>query len=113
MPPIDPVRNTAEVGLPSRGAIYEAKSGKTLTEFPQPGATAMLRADRGKLRVWLETSLSIHWGKRFRRYKEDADGVTAFFDDGTSSRGTILVGADGIQSHGIHLTPSLVPTAHC
>ena len=38
-------------------------------------------------------------GKHFTHYAEDDDGVTAFFSDGTTARGSILVGADGAHSH--------------
>lgn len=37
-------------------------------------------------------------GKRFVRYEEKDGQVTAFFEDGTSATGDILVGADGIKS---------------
>jgi 2-polyprenyl-6-methoxyphenol hydroxylase-like FAD-dependent oxidoreductase len=37
-------------------------------------------------------------GKKLRRVEQDRDGVTAMFDDGTSERGDLLVGADGIRS---------------
>ncbi len=37
-------------------------------------------------------------GKRLARVAQDGDGVTAFFADGSSERGDLLVGADGIRS---------------
>src|SRR5579859_110963 len=37
-------------------------------------------------------------GKRLARVAQDSDGVTAFFADGSSERGDVLVGADGIRS---------------
>jgi 2-polyprenyl-6-methoxyphenol hydroxylase-like FAD-dependent oxidoreductase len=37
-------------------------------------------------------------GKRLTRVAQEDDGVTAFFADGTSERGDLLVGADGIRS---------------
>jgi 2-polyprenyl-6-methoxyphenol hydroxylase-like FAD-dependent oxidoreductase len=37
-------------------------------------------------------------GRRLTRAAQDKDGVTAFFADGTSERGELLVGADGIRS---------------
>lgn len=57
-----------------------------------------IRADRAKLREWLLTNINIHWGKRFTHYGQDDSGVTAYFDDGTSYSGDVLVGADGINS---------------
>ncbi len=38
------------------------------------------------------------FGKRLARVDQHADGVTAIFADGTSERGDLLVGADGIRS---------------
>jgi 2-polyprenyl-6-methoxyphenol hydroxylase-like FAD-dependent oxidoreductase len=39
------------------------------------------------------------FGKQFERYEENADGtVTAFFADGSSATGDVLVGADGARS---------------
>jgi 2-polyprenyl-6-methoxyphenol hydroxylase-like FAD-dependent oxidoreductase len=41
---------------------------------------------------------SYRLGKRLTRVGQDADSVTAFFADGASERGDLLVGADGIRS---------------
>lgn len=41
---------------------------------------------------------SIHLGKRIERAEANNDGVTLFFDDGSSAHGDILIGADGIRS---------------
>ncbi|MQY11614.1 FAD-dependent urate hydroxylase [Streptomyces sp. RB5] len=41
----------------------------------------------------------VHFGKTFERYETGADGtVTAYFEDGTSATGTLLVAADGSNS---------------
>lgn len=40
----------------------------------------------------------IHFGKRLVALKQDGAGVTAEFADGSSARGDILIGADGIGS---------------
>ena len=37
-------------------------------------------------------------GKKLRRIEQDAGSVTAIFEDNTSERGDLLVGADGIRS---------------
>jgi 2-polyprenyl-6-methoxyphenol hydroxylase-like FAD-dependent oxidoreductase len=56
--------------------------------------------DRATLRQILLAGLEgrVHFGKALDRYEADAGGVTAFFSDGTSARGDVLVGADGIRS---------------
>ena len=41
----------------------------------------------------------VHFDKKFERYTQNPDGtVTAFFSDGTSATGDVLVGADGTSS---------------
>ncbi|KFA78640.1 hypothetical protein S40288_09063 [Stachybotrys chartarum IBT 40288] len=47
---------------------------------------------------WLSTNLAIHWGKRLVRIDQGEDEITAHFGDGTTAKGDILIGADGINS---------------
>jgi 2-polyprenyl-6-methoxyphenol hydroxylase-like FAD-dependent oxidoreductase len=60
----------------------------------------IVRAERLRLRNWLATNLPIQWGKRVMRIEHDDEGVSVYFEDGTSAKGDILVGADGINSVG-------------
>lgn len=56
---------------------------------------------RATLRRILLTGLDdvVRLGKEFQRYEQNPDGtVTAFFADGTSATGDLLVGADGVRS---------------
>lgn len=56
---------------------------------------------RANLRTLLLTGLGdvVRFGKEFDRYEQSDDGtVTAFFADGTSATGDVLVGADGARS---------------
>lgn len=58
-------------------------------------------ADRKTFRNVLLQGLDDHveFGKTFERYEiEGEDRITAFFKDGTSATGRLLVGADGIRS---------------
>lgn len=43
-------------------------------------------------------NLNVQTGKRFASYEEDSGGITVTFSDGTSARGSLLVGADGANS---------------
>jgi hypothetical protein len=56
--------------------------------------------DRTMLRALLLLGQEGHvrLGKFFERYELTSTGVTAFFNDGTSEEGTLLVGAEGITS---------------
>ena len=59
------------------------------------------QASRPLLRAMLLAGLEgvVHFRKRFERFEQHADGsVEAFFADGTSTRGDVIVGADGIGS---------------
>ncbi|GAA6030812.1 hypothetical protein JCM8097_008888 [Rhodosporidiobolus ruineniae] len=42
--------------------------------------------------------VDVKWGANVERIEEGADGVTAYFADGSSAKGDFLVGADGIHS---------------
>ena len=56
--------------------------------------------DRATLRQLLLAGLDgiCHYGKHLERYETSAHGVKAFFSDGTSAEGDVLVGADGVRS---------------
>ncbi|KAJ5150355.1 Monooxygenase FAD-binding [Penicillium canariense] len=57
-----------------------------------------IRAERSRLRKWLLTNLPIQWGKHVTEIHRDDTGVEVFFKDGTSAKGDIVVGADGVYS---------------
>ena len=59
---------------------------------------ASVFANRNKFRKVLMKNLNIQYGKRLVSFQEDHEGVTAFFEDGKSARGDVLVGADGSNS---------------
>lgn len=74
--------------------ITHATSGQDTPEAP------IVRAERRRLRDWLATNIPIQWGKRVQRIVDNDDEVSVYFEDGTSAKGDILVGADGIKSVG-------------
>ncbi|KAJ5188314.1 Monooxygenase FAD-binding [Penicillium cf. griseofulvum] len=57
-----------------------------------------IRAERSLLRKWLLTNLNVQWNKHAIRIEHDDAGVQVFFNDGTSAKGDIVVGADGVYS---------------
>lgn len=57
-----------------------------------------LRVQREKLRYLLMRDLPILWNKRFVGCSICEDGVMASFDDGTTYKGCLLIGADGLHS---------------
>ena len=58
------------------------------------------RLRRSKLRDLLSQGLDIQYGKHLQNitYSDDGRSVTAHFADGTSTTGSLLVGADGARS---------------
>jgi len=53
-------------------------------------------ASRITLRQVLLAELdNVHFGKTFQRYEEHGGRITAYFEDGTSAEGDVLVAADG------------------
>jgi len=71
------------------------------------GVTSILRS---RLRDILVSHYgkAIHCGKKLQRVEEEGDVVKAFFEDGTSAIGDLLIGADGIHSA---VRQQLVPSA--
>ncbi|KIW16447.1 hypothetical protein PV08_06500 [Exophiala spinifera] len=57
-------------------------------------------ADRTLMRTILMTGLEEHieFDKKLERYELAGEGVTAYFTDGTSASGRLLIGADGVRS---------------
>ena len=64
------------------------------------GAPIHANFDRATLRQILLADLDgyLHYGKALDHYESDDTGVAAHFADGTTVRGDVLVGADGIRS---------------
>jgi 2-polyprenyl-6-methoxyphenol hydroxylase-like FAD-dependent oxidoreductase len=85
------------MGITPPRAVCLDGNGKIVVEKP------MTRALSGWSRLYralLDTlpAQSYQLGKRLTRVAQDSDSVTAFFSDGSSERGDLLVGADGIRS---------------
>ncbi|KAH5394088.1 hypothetical protein HBI47_243190 [Parastagonospora nodorum] len=85
----------------SSGSITASRRGRV-----PPGAAPPLTIDRGLLRQALMTGISefVHFGHEFERYEEatadDTEGpkVCAFFANGSSKSGSMLLGVDGSKS---------------
>ena len=110
------VGSDAHVSMASDGRVlglygHSAREGVTTKEDlgDENGSVSEAMSDekrnvhlpRQKLRRTLLEALEpecVAWGKRFDAYEEVEDGVVLRFDDGTSAKAGILVGADGIFS---------------
>jgi 2-polyprenyl-6-methoxyphenol hydroxylase-like FAD-dependent oxidoreductase len=87
--------NMAGFALPGsgRGAFGEIKPSLR-------GADVAYGVDRTMLRalLLLGQDQNTNFGKSFAKYEITEDGVKAFFNDGATAEGTLLVGADGVAS---------------
>ena len=79
---------TAEVA----GSVGGVPRGK-------PGFFLRISRERLRTYLWQYDDLPVSSGKHFTHYAQDEAGVTAFFSDGSSVHGKLLVGADGLHSH--------------
>ncbi|ORZ19649.1 hypothetical protein BCR42DRAFT_449365 [Absidia repens] len=72
--------------------------------LPKGQSYPMFRINRRRFRAWLLEGLDVTWMKRLESYRILSDdeqaggGVEATFTDGTTARGSVLVGADGVNS---------------
>lgn len=83
-------------------ALLNGSTGEHLASLggvPLDHPGFVLRVGRERLRDFLWANITVTTGKKFSHYQEGDDGVVAFFEDGTSAHGSILVGADGAHSY--------------
>ena len=66
----------------------------------ETGIAKHLNVNRATVREILLMDLDdiCHYGAKLERYETDKNGVTAFFEDGRTVKGDVLVGADGAGS---------------
>lgn len=106
-------KTCAESKPPMSGAFLNAIDGTTIPSlFPRPVGNGQgpqwmklrggqsFAVDRTMLRnvLLLGQEDHIKFGKVFTHYEMTETGVTAYFTDGTSEQGTLLVGVDGTAS---------------
>ena len=99
MPPIGVSNHLLPLDLEPQFRIYDEQ--KNLTASTE-GKDTFIRANRRRLRQWLATNIDVKWDKRLSKVEETEDKVTAYFEDGTSATGDVLVGADGVRSLSRH-----------
>lgn len=94
------VNHLRPLTLPAEIAIYFEGDDRKFGNCDD-GTGKFVRAKRNILRDWLSNHLDVQYGKKAERIKESDDGVTVHFSDGTSAKGDIVVGADGVHSMGM------------
>lgn len=92
------------IGTPITSMMMENGKGKRLGGFSTPPGLPdqqlVWRADlyRALYDAAAADGVRVEHGKRLVRAEESADGVTAYFEDGTDATADVLIGADGIRS---------------
>ncbi|ALG09583.1 FAD-dependent oxidoreductase [Kibdelosporangium phytohabitans] len=88
----------------TQGTMFTEKLS-TVLELPFPDMSGQPDSERSVSRMTLRQVLLtgaegfVHFDKEFTRYEQHDDGtVTAYFADGTSATGDLLVAADGTRS---------------
>lgn len=92
----------ADTGIIDTGVVIDGATSQSIGHIggqPIGHPDYMLRVKREKLRSYLSHDADIVYDHKFTHYEEAADGVTAFFEDGSHIRGSVLIGADGSSSH--------------
>jgi 2-polyprenyl-6-methoxyphenol hydroxylase-like FAD-dependent oxidoreductase len=92
-------------GVPEWQEMYSTKGdllarlpvGQLSREKGSPGIN-LLRRDYQKIILGEIEPGTIHLGHECVAVEQDPDGVTAYFANGRTERGTLLVGADGLHS---------------
>ncbi|KAF7728999.1 hypothetical protein EC973_005030 [Apophysomyces ossiformis] len=79
-------------------ALVDGQSLETLVRFDQQAQFVSYRINRVRFRQWLLTGIDMEWNKLFQSYDVNEHGVTVTFKDGTKVEGSLLVGADGVNS---------------
>lgn len=72
---------------------------KKLKAFLREGQSVHKKLERSRVNdSGLRTGLDVQFNKKIARISTTADEVTAIFDDGSTSHGTHIIGADGAKS---------------
>ena len=80
------------------GLLLKAKVGELERKHGGHGAFFIARVDLPRALLKQLGDGVVRWGSNVTGVTQDAEGVTATLQDGTEVRGSVLIGADGIQS---------------
>lgn len=86
-----------QLGVRSENRLVINPDGQLASKYYAPQTQTSWALVYSTLRQWLGAE-RYHQGKSLSRIEQQPDGVTAFFDDGSSDRADLLIGADGGNS---------------
>lgn len=79
--------------------VVDGDTGKLMLEpIGADPDTEVYRINRGRFRKWLLEDIDVEWKKVLDHYEMTESGVKVTFKDGTTETGSVLVGADGVNS---------------
>jgi 2-polyprenyl-6-methoxyphenol hydroxylase-like FAD-dependent oxidoreductase len=91
------IRTEESMGVVMKSRIALERDGNVLCEVPLRGMTsAWDRIYRALINAL--PAACLRSGMQLERFEQDVSGVSAFFADGSSAVGDLLIGADGIRS---------------
>ncbi|MFO8126119.1 FAD binding domain-containing protein [Yoonia sp.] len=85
------------IGVPTTGRVVFDRTGAGTERLELPQILTSWSKMHEIASAALPDAL-VHRGKTLLRYEETETGVTAHFEDGTSTTGDLLIGADGFRS---------------
>ncbi|KAI8147312.1 hypothetical protein BJV82DRAFT_552016 [Fennellomyces sp. T-0311] len=78
--------------------LIDGNSGERKAVIEGPPNVDVFRVNRKRFRDWLMDGIDVEWDKQLDSYTVNDDGVQVTFMDGSTERGSILIGADGVNS---------------
>lgn len=96
--PIECTNHLTPLNLPAQFVFYHAQKPGMRIGVEDDDKGKIVRANRQRLRDWLQTHIPVKYDKRALRVDEHDEKVTVHFEDGSSATGDILVGAEGTRS---------------
>ncbi|WP_143309146.1 FAD-dependent monooxygenase [Chitinophaga vietnamensis] len=82
-----------------KGKVLARMSNGNIQRYGQFGVSITRSALHEVLTIAVnKAGIPIHYNKRLQNIRQQPDSVTAFFEDGTETSGSLLIGADGIHS---------------
>lgn len=106
---------------PEQEKSFPFVNGKTGEIIVQVPGESTRRASRAKVRRLLSRGMDVRYRKRLKKIDNDGKDITVYFEDGTSTKGNLLVGCDGAKSavranllppEQNHLDPVPITNAH-
>ena len=78
--------------------LIDGNTGECKAIMEGPPQVDVFRVNRRRFRDWLLDGIDVQHDKQVESYKVTENGVEVTFTDGTTDHGSVLIGADGVNS---------------